>query len=132
MREVLRLYRDRGRHLLAFVVPSSHESADPFQRLFPIAVLQEFGIASMAFNSVHAQGMTKLITRVMLRQSGQLDTAMLEEVLEASAGDLRFALNTLHFYLFSSKPTFSRALRKEVIRGVCCVVILFTSFFYRK
>ena len=105
MREVLRLYTDRGRHLLAFVVPSSHGPADPYFKLFPTAVLQEFGIASIAFNSAHSQGMKKFITRVMLRQCGQVETAMLEEVLAASSGDIRFALNTLHFYLFGSKPS---------------------------
>ncbi|KAI6650710.1 Cell cycle checkpoint protein RAD17 isoform X1 [Oopsacas minuta] len=102
MQEVLRLYHTRGRHVLAFVVPSSHESSDPYWKLFSRELLGEFGIASICFNAVHNTGMSKVISRVMLQKTNRVDDLLLDEVLAASTGDLRFALNTLHFYLFNS------------------------------
>ena len=102
--------------MLVFVVSSSQDSSDPYWKLFSRDLLQEFGVASICFNAIHNTGMKKVISRVTSRKSSLVDDVLLDEVLNAAAGDLRFALNTLHFYLYSSSNlSFRSVLSKTVI-----------------
>lgn len=101
--------------MLVFVVSSSHDSADPFWKLFSRDLLQEFSVASISFNAIHSTGMKKVISRVTSRKASLVDDVLLDEVLAAAMGDLRFALNTLHFYLYdSSNLSFKSVFSKMV------------------
>ena len=116
IRGVLAMYQARGRHILVFVVSSSQDSSDPYWKLFSPDLLHEFSVASICFNAIHNTGMKKVISRVTSRKTSLVTDVLLDEVMAAAMGDLRFALNTLHFYLYNSPSlSFKNVFSKMVI-----------------
>ncbi|XP_065077342.1 cell cycle checkpoint protein RAD17 [Ochlerotatus camptorhynchus] len=113
LRTSLEAYQDTGASPLVFIATdTSSKKLDMVFNLFPPAVLQDFRIHHITFNSVSTTLMKKALKRItslmvgpeMTRHYRVPSQEMIDSIILSSQGDLRSATLNVHFASLKNAP----------------------------
>lgn len=104
---LLRRYRSHGRCPLAFIVGSS-DGGSLEHLLFPKTLQTELSIEVISFNATAPTVLSKMLLKIADQESAggssirMPDAEVIEQLVAASHGDIRAAINALQFYCQTS------------------------------
>jgi len=105
---VLRRYRSHGRCPLVFILGSS-DGGSLEHLLFPKSLQSELGIETISFNAAAPTVLSKMLLKIADQESASgcsslrmPDAEVMEQLVVASHGDIRAAINALQFYCQTS------------------------------
>jgi len=104
---VLRHYRSHGRCPLVFILGSS-DGGSMEHLLFPKSLQTELSIEVISFNAAAPTILSKMLLKIVDQESASCssiripDAEVIEQLVAASHGDIRAAINALQFYCQTS------------------------------
>ncbi|XP_038068442.1 cell cycle checkpoint protein RAD17-like [Patiria miniata] len=114
---ILRKFTTTGRSPLVFIISDSYGGESSAFKLFPKNVQGSLGIDNISFNPVAITSMVKVMTRIATTESSQgkrrfavPSKATIEALANASAGDIRSAVNSLQFACLKDTHDLDKAL----------------------
>ncbi|XP_068728111.1 cell cycle checkpoint protein RAD17-like isoform X2 [Montipora capricornis] len=121
LHEVLSTYKQTSRSPVVFIVSDSHHGDSNVHKLLPKDIQYKLGIQNISFNPVAHTSLVKTINRITSLESQQNKSTFLPPSKETidllaqnSGGDIRTAINGLHFFCVQDRSTsFSRMFDLE-------------------
>ncbi|XP_071800294.1 cell cycle checkpoint protein RAD17-like isoform X1 [Asterias amurensis] len=114
---VLRKFTVTGRSPLVFIISDTHGGESSAYKLFPKDLQSNLGFESISFNPVALTSMVKVMTRIATTESNRGRRRFpvpckttIEALANASAGDVRSAINTLQFACLKDTHDLEQAL----------------------
>jgi DNA polymerase III delta prime subunit len=104
VRDVFEVHCRHGRLPMILTWTASQSAAIPIHRIFPKQAWSALRLAAIELNPIAKTVALKALNRVCERKHYLVSQAVLEEIVESSAGDLRRAVNQLQFYCASMAP----------------------------
>ncbi|XP_061672090.1 cell cycle checkpoint protein RAD17 isoform X2 [Syngnathoides biaculeatus] len=119
LHDILRKFVKASRCPLVFIVSNAPSGDRSSRFLFPREILEELDITTISFNPVAPTTTMKVLNRILTLENGKSngritvpDQTVLEMVCSGCYGDIRNAINSLHF---ASVPEYSQ--EKDMTQG---------------